>query len=453
MKTSLIIPAAGFGKRLEKYIYPKVLLPVYNISIIEQIVKFWEPNEVIIVLKPENINIVKKYTENKYVYLEENRKGSAFAVQTGILASNYDNIILNWCDILPLKKPNSLENFCFVSKNIKCSYNGKNGGIYGVFTFNKNNIEYPIEIIQKDKEVIILDVIDIKLFKEIEIPAIDIGDSKKYTVLKRSCDNPVRSFNKIIINDNNVIKICNDDRLKKSEENWYKKMSKFDFIPNIISYNPLKMQRVFGEKKYNKVKPLYDLAKKIHNSYKPIKASEKDCIDVYINKSIKRLKEIEYLLNFKDKFIVNNILCENPINILKSVNINDLIPKYFTPIHGDLTTSNVLWQDNKPYVIDPRGIFGNSLFYGDPDYDIAKIYYSTTNWHLLNMGKLSPKVISDNKFEVKNIKLFGTKKIDFLLASIWLSVTSYVKNNVLSVAYAYFMGSLLLQKWINTYKG
>jgi len=448
MKTSLIIPSAGLGLRLKKFIYPKLLLPLYNKAIINHIIEFWNADEVIIVVRDNILNIVKQYTENKYIYVVENRKGSGYAVQSGLLRSKNNRVILNWCDVLPLEKPTTNKNIFFSSPNILCSFNGKNGGIYGVFLWNKNEITYPKVLPNLNREITLLDAINIKDFEEVVIPAIDIGDTKKYNKKLISCKNPIRSFNTITIKDNIVIKECKNIKLRNSEENWYKNMNGFCFIPNIISYNPLTMKKINGVKKFYKIKPLYYIANLIHIFKPSIPSSLEDCKYMYIDKTISRLNKISFLTNFGEKFIVNKTECLNPLINLNKINIEEMVPNRFVPIHGDLTSSNVLWENNIPYVIDPRGIFGNSLLYGDADYDIAKIYYSKTNWHLLNRGCLLP--ISSNGFEVENIKSYG-RKIDFLLSIIWLSVTEYVKSNVLSVAYSYLLGSLLLQKWINKY--
>lgn len=454
MKTTLIIAAAGFGSRLSQFLYPKILLPYKNVSMIEHIINFWKADETIIVSRPENLAIIEEYTQNKYKYIAETRRGSAFAVQSGLSASSNECIILNWCDVVPSIKPNCLEgNLCFTSKDIECTYTyPSGGGVYGVFLFNKSEINYPDHIDYQGFELTLHDIISLDFFEEICVPAIDIGDANKYTEDKRKCDAPIRSFNKITISGDKVEKRCSDEKLRIAEENWYKQMGEQPFLPKIFSYNPLTMERIVGEQKFHRVEPLYKLASQIHQSKSSILANEQDCIDVYINKTINRVKNIKYLVNFGSHFVVNNTRCNNPLNILEFLDISNLIPNFFTPIHGDLTSSNVLWKNEKPYIIDPRGIFGKTLFYGDPDYDIAKIYYSKTNWHLLNKGLLIPKKLSEGHFQVGDIIPFGEEKIDFLLAMIWLSVTDYVRTNTLSVAYSYLYGSLLLQKWINKYR-
>jgi hypothetical protein len=47
-------------------------------------------------------------------------------------------------------------------------------------------------------------------------------------------------------------------------------------------------------------------------------------------------------------------------------------------IHGDLCLSNILydWRTGVCKLIDPRGRFGEAGIYGDPRYDVAKLYHS-----------------------------------------------------------------------------
>jgi len=70
-----------------------------------------------------------------------------------------------------------------------------------------------------------------------------------------------------------------------------------------------------------------------------------------------------------------------------------LLDTKYTFIHGDLTMSNtVISSKNKLYLIDPRGGFGNTKIYGDPRYDVAKLYYSIFgNYDSLNNGRFSYK--------------------------------------------------------------
>lgn len=446
MGVSLIIPAAGKNSRLSRYYFPKALLPLHNKAIISRIVEFWEPDEVIIVTSEHNFDMIRRYTGGRFRYVVEPRAGSAFAVQTGVDAALNERVIVNWCDVVPTEKPELRGNLIFTSPDIPCRYNGSTGGFYGVFSWDADKVR--LECRETDKELDLLDILDLTIFAETVAPALDIGDLNKYTESMRVDENPVRSFNRIIVGENSVTKVCVDESLRIAEENWYRRVSPLvDFVPKPFSYDPLVLQRINGGPDFGSAEALYPLAERIHQSMPPATADPAECWDMYIHKTIRRLEAIDFLFPFKERFLVNGTECANPIGLLRKLDITDMVPKTFTPIHGDLTTSNVLWENGKPFVIDPRGIFGKTLLYGDPDYDIAKVYYSTTNWHLLNRGALTTEVLEEDSFRVAEIPPFGNRKIDFLLAIIWLSVADYVRSNVLSSMYAYLTGSYLLTRW------
>ena len=72
---------------------------------------------------------------------------------------------------------------------------------------------------------------------------------------------------------------------------------------------------------------------------------------------------------------------------------NNLQNTSYTLIHGDATFSNTLISKefSNLYLIDPRGGFGSTKFFGDPRYDYAKLYYSIIgNFDSLNNGNFCP---------------------------------------------------------------
>ena len=116
--------------------------------------------------------------------------------------------------------------------------------------------------------------------------------------------------------------------------------------------------------------------------------------------------------------------------------------KKFCFIHGDCTFSNMMSrEDGEIVLVDPRGYFGHTQFYGDPAYDWAKVYYSIAgDYDQFNMGnfrlhfdKDSVQVdIETNGFR-ETEKLFlglvkedaDEKEIKLLHALIWLSLAAY----------------------------
>jgi dTDP-glucose pyrophosphorylase len=67
-------------------------------------------------------------------------------------------------------------------------------------------------------------------------------------------------------------------------------------------------------------------------------------------------------------------------------------------IHGDLCLSNVLYDLRSRIVklIDPRGSFGQAGIYGDPRYDVAKLFHSTHGLYDFLVNDLFDLEVNDN---------------------------------------------------------
>lgn len=95
-------------------------------------------------------------------------------------------------------------------------------------------------------------------------------------------------------------------------------------------------------------------------------------------------KDFFYQLASKEYIKINNIVYKNFDLIWTEIKkiIQDLcvtdVP--FNIIHGDLCFANILYSkledDCVIKLIDPRGSFGSAGLYGDPVYDLAKLYHS-----------------------------------------------------------------------------
>lgn len=109
--------------------------------------------------------------------------------------------------------------------------------------------------------------------------------------------------------------------------------------------------------------------------------------------------------------------------------------------------------------IDPRGYFGYTEVYGDPDYDFAKVYYSLVgNYDKFNRKKFKLKItdfeaelkIESNgyeRFEELFFEIIGKEKkekIKLLHAIIWLSLTTYAWDDFDMICGAFYNGALKL---------
>ena len=69
--------------------------------------------------------------------------------------------------------------------------------------------------------------------------------------------------------------------------------------------------------------------------------------------------------------------------------------------------------DMKTILIDPRGYFGKTKFYGDVDYDWAKLYYSLCGEYEISINKLAT-ICGLPPSSIKNI-LYGKSQNPKLL--------------------------------------
>ncbi len=282
-----------------------------------------------------------------------------------------------------------------------------------------------------------------------------------------------RFYNQISFCGDRVIKGVPKDRFSK-ETGWFKEAKKRipNNIPHVYSCNKkvrhinshdlkyFEMQAINGSNLYqwataNKgdfsemFNHLIQLAKKLHSETR--NPERDDIFDMYYLKP--KIALAEFINKWKidtNTIIINGCEFSEQVKQLESIYKyleKQLLNTRYTFIHGDLTMSNTLVDnDGKLYLIDPRGNFGNTNFYGDVRYDIAKIYFSIVgNFDSLNNGKFNYKrshSTSDNhcysivdhglgNYSKKIIEEFGEQHdiIRFIHATIWLSLIPHVANN------------------------
>jgi hypothetical protein len=114
----------------------------------------------------------------------------------------------------------------------------------------------------------------------------------------------------------------------------------------------------------------------------------------------------------------------------------------------------------EPLFIDPRGYFGHTELYGDPNYDWAKLYYSVVgNYDQFNLKNFRLGVHADtvdlkvasNGWESLEEDLFALSGADpltikLLHAVIWLSLTTYAWQDYDSICGAFYNGIYYLEE-------
>lgn len=288
-----------------------------------------------------------------------------------------------------------------------------------------------------------------------------------------------RPFNRITVEDGCIVKEAVDDqgrRLAAREAAWYKKLEGKNFanIPRIYGTSPLRMERIDGKNIYEyNLTPgeksgilgqLIECIRSIHK-LETVQSDYESYYEAYIGKTFKRLEKVRRLVPFADDeyITVNGIRCRNVFGREKELEAAaaQYMPKSFCLIHGDCTFSNMLLKnDCTPVMIDPRGYFGFTEYYGDPAYDWVKLYYSIAgNYDQFNMKRFSLDIgdngaalkIDSNHWEDMEDRFFKLlegevtrKQMKLLHAITWLSLTTYAWDDYDSICGAFYNGLLIL---------
>lgn len=203
-----------------------------------------------------------------------------------------------------------------------------------------------------------------------------------------------------------------------------------------------------------------------------LEQTEADAFSVqnaYFTKTKERLSQIQDLIPHgrEKEIVVNGRVCRNVYFYMDALEkaVTELEIRPFELIHGDCTFSNMMLNEKEePIFIDPRGYFGYTEIYGDPDYDWAKLYYSVVGNYdkfnrkqfTLSIDKDKPEVkmaIESNGWEQLEDEFFkllegetSKRKIKLLHAIIWLSLTTYAWESVDSILGAFFNGIYYLEE-------
>lgn len=496
----IIIQAGGKGTRLEGLTRnkPKCIVPVNNLPILFYAFKKFSGAE-FTVIADYKIDVLEKYlsafaTDYKYKIVKAPGKGTISGIKEAIEEFEDDEpVIILWCDIIlspGFEIPSEPGNYIGISKDFECRLSyvdgkivdipSKENGIAGLFVFENKKILSDIP-----QEGALVEWLKKKnlVFKRMDL----YGTKEVGTLLayEETNDNTkrCRPFNSVEFNGDLVVKKGITEQGKKiavNEVDWYKFVKNLDYrnIPEIYEFDPLKMKRVRGKNIYEydcittsqKREIILNIVKAInelHNLVEPIDAIKEDLEDNYLTKTFSRLLVVKDLVPFaKNEFIKINgryyknvFYCEESLSKL----IRSFYPEKFHLIHGDCTFSNVMFDtfDMKTVMIDPRGYFGKTKYFGDKDYDWAKLYYSLMgDYDQFNLHKFTLD-IKPSEVELK-IKTNGwsdmeefffdclpgvnKQKIKLLHSIIWLSLTTYAWEDYDSICGAFYNGVVKLNE-------
>ena len=498
-KYEIIIQAGGRGSRLRHFTWnkPKCLVSYEGKPVIFHLFdKYKESNFHIIA--DYQIDKIKKYFKinppkiNIKLYSTKN-KGTCAGIKDVLTQLNQkDKIIIVWSDLIIEKTPAFEKSPTIVTtSSFTCRWSIKNNtmlektstknGIPGIFYFKNKNL---LQSVPKSGEFVKWCSTNIKNFYTKKVNALkELGD---FSTIENSYNKIGygRYFNKIKITNKYVVKKSIDknyDHLIKKELKWYNEVSRLGYkdIPKIYNHKDFKMEKIKGnhlfqyenldKRKFFKIienilTSLNDLHSKIESD-----STIGDLKDVYINKTLNRLKSVSKIIpNFSstETFTINGLKCKNylhkkNIKIFNNIN-NKLYNEKFNSIHGDPTLSNILIKKTlKPIFFDPRGYFANNAnILGDRFYDFSKVYYSLVgNYDLFNRRKFklyidnySIEIMMDNIYPEGAEKIFKShfkkdiSKIEIIHSLIWLSLSGYVKDDIDSILASFYNGIYWMNK-------
>ena len=268
----IIIQAGGKGTRLEGLTRnkPKCLVPINNLPIIFYVFQKFKDAEFTII-DDYKIDVLEKYlntfaAQYDFKILKAPKKGTISGIKEAI--SDYDeneSFMIIWCDLIlseHFEIPSDKANYIGISKDFECRWSyvkdnfteqpSKENGVAGLFIFeNKKtlkNIETEGAFVEWLKK------------QNIKFKRLDLYGSKEIGTLLSYSDNNdstphCRPFNQIEFNGDIIIKRGINEqgkKIAKDEIAWYKhvKELRFEHIPEIYEYEPLKMKRVQGKNIY-----------------------------------------------------------------------------------------------------------------------------------------------------------------------------------------------------------
>ncbi len=493
----IIVQAGGKGTRMGGLTQnkPKALVPVNNLPMIFHLFRKY-PDKKFIIIGDYKYDVLKRYL---YEFADVKYKLVCASGHTGTCAGlaeavsfvpQNERLLLIWCDLIladDCELLDTKENVLGISRDFPCRWKYENHefieerscecGVAGYFIFKDKSC---LEGVPKDGEFV--KWLRDRRYKFSVQPLLKAHEYGLYSEWDKLPKIKCRPFNELRIEGDRVYKRGIDEqgiKLSEREVAWYQKLQQKGVgnLPVIYSYGPLCMERIDGNNIYE-YSSISDAEKKqilralIHcldniHHLESMPAERDSYYDAYLGKTYERLKKVWNLVPFaKDKIVtINGRPCRNIIYHQEEVErmVMQYMPDKFSLIHGDCTFSNIMLRvDHTPVLIDPRGYFGNTEFYGDAAYDWVKIYYSLiSNYDQFNLKRFTLDIKEDgvrldirsNGWERLEDEFFDLLKSEvsrsqmkLFLAITWLSLTTYAWEDYDSICGAFYMGLYYLEE-------
>lgn len=280
----------------------------------------------------------------------------------------------------------------------------------------------------------------------------DIGHADKYYNSKLEVK--AREFNHITIDkERGILRKSSDDKEKFiGEIKWYLKLPSdieyirpriFDYSTSYVSpyvsmeyyaYHTVHELFLYGDLNYNQWVEVFNRIRFICEDFKRYTVKDKNIRsaleDMYLIKTLQRFDKIRtderFKLFFENTVTVNGVKYQSLNQICEK--LKEVIPKMlydvevFTIIHGDLCFANMMVDSNLSFikVIDPRGKFGTYDIYGDPRYELAKLFHSVDGKYDFIIKDLF--VIEYDSNEISICYQISDGKRDFDLYKVFIEV-------------------------------
>ena len=490
----IIVQAGGRGTRLEYLTAnkPKALVPVENLPMLFHLFRKF-PDKRFVIIADYKKEVLREYlecfAEVRYQIVDAGGSGTCGGVRQALdFVPDGKPFMLVWSDlILPesFQIPEEEDNFIGISETFHCRWSYHNRifeevsseqhGVAGLFVFKEKSC---LAGVPENGELVRW-----MHLNRMEFSELGLAGTKEYGLLSEYEKLEVekcRPFNKLTYDGEVLIKEGIDAqglKLARLESKWYElAISKgIAAIPEIYSTGPIRMERINGkniyEYSYLPFKEKEAILKKLCTALENLHETEivpPDPFSVreaYYSKTMDRLNKIRYLIPFADQksIMINGRSCRNVFFYKRELEkrLESIRCESFSFIHGDCTFSNMMLRENvEPVLIDPRGYFGFTELYGDPNYDWAKLYYSIVgNYDRFNLKDFRLTIgdkavnldIKSNQWEILEdefFKLSGTQPqtIRLLHAVIWLSLTTYAWQDYDSICGAFYNGIYYLEE-------
>jgi hypothetical protein len=493
--SNLIIVAAGKGERLgglTRFI-PKPLICLGNENGIDKIISFWaqKVDRILIIVHKSNGKILQGYCEQyfpnidiSFRFHDQIEDSTDAKLHQNAFGPFKRDVFISWCDLIPTSDVNisKQHNVVFTSSKVSCRYAVRDsrivrdidgqGNVIGIYYVKDLEAMPPV-----DAHTDFVESMAACEFETCEIGVVDFGDlDKLYACLSAY---PTRFFNRMDDLGDRLRKVAVTGAAKKlirREQEWYRSLGPKPYVPKIYmngddfiemeKLNARPIYKVFdhldadGQTKLlrNVLNALRDLH---YHRRMACDFAHRDIRHEYVAKTEIRLAEMAHIIPaFDMPCRVNLKPCQPHSKLLKTASLIltlDTCLTQYSFIHGDPQFSNLLVDDQlNIFMVDPRGYFGQTELMGLEEYDLAKLLYALNGYDLFNLemrysllsmghGHVDFKIPGYTKKYDHQIENVFTPRIKLIHAIIWLSLTTYIKNDINKAIATYWHGVYLLQ--------